>query len=48
MRVLPKVGSGVGGVVLGNYCFHLGGELAWVLEDIYLNWRGLGDGVVGE
>lgn len=37
-----------GGGVLGNYCFHLGGELAWVLEGIYLNWRGLGDGVVGE
>ena len=29
-------------------CFHLGGELAGVLEDIYLNWRGLEDGVVGE
>lgn len=49
MRVLPKVGSrGGGGPRKLLDCFHLGGELAGVLEDIYLNWRGLEDGVVGE
>lgn len=26
--------------------FHRGGELVWVIEDIYLNWRRLVDGVV--
>lgn len=50
MRVLPKVGSSGGGGVLGNYwvVFTWVGELAGVLEDMYLNWRGLEDGVVGE
>lgn len=27
--------------------FHRVGELVWVIEDIYLNWRRLVDGVVG-
>lgn len=42
-----EVGGGGGPRKLLD-CFHLGGELAGVLEDIYLNWRGLEDGVVGE
>lgn len=49
VRVLPKVGSRCGGGPRKLLdCFHLGGELAGVLEDMYLNWRGLEDGVVGE
>lgn len=38
----------MGGVVEILDCFHLGGELVWVMEDICLNWRRLEDEVVGE
>ena len=46
VQILWRVGSGGSRRFLD--CFHLDGELVWVIEDVYLDRRRLEDGVVGE